>query len=484
MLDCVCSCRVGPLTHCENANDPRVGQAACLSQVRPIQQRVVASAESGSRGVTGADTFGHSLIRHTLFMSDVPSQRSLSAGSDHENPGGFSHIAALDGIRGVAILLVLVDHLFWSNDHTGSRFLDALSAIRSSSYVGVNLFFALSGFLITGILLDTLHLPHFFRTFYARRGLRIFPLYYGFLVFLLLLTRPMHFVWSGWQYYYLTYTANLVVRGAYAPLYLSYFNINHFWSLQVEEQFYLFWPLVLYRFRRLETVLRISLVSCAVILGIRIFLIAMRKHPAFTSVYLPYGPTYSSADNILYGCALCVALRTRWREAVLSLAPHVLAASATVLLIAGILNHGLYWANDDYLPTRLFIPTLGFSLVGISCAAVIAMTLQAGSRTQLLFQNRILRFFGKYSYGIYVFHFSVFGGLSASLRFLLNSHLHSKTASVLIDGIVTGALTVAVALVSYHLIEVRFLRMKRFFGYNRTAIAMSSPGISRFSKGE
>lgn len=407
-------------------------------------------------------------------MSDVPSQRPLAAGSDGENPGGFSHVAALDGIRGVAILLVLVDHLFWSNDHTGSRLFDALSAIRSSTYIGVNLFFALSGFLITGILLDTLDLPHFFRTFYARRALRIFPLYYGSLVFLLLLTKPLHFVWSGWQYYYLTYTANLAFRRAFAPLYLGIFSINHFWSLQVEEQFYLFWPLVLYRFRRLETVLRISLVSCGVILGIRVFLIAMRKHPAFSSVYLPYAPTFSCADNILFGCALCAALRTRWRETVRRWAPRVLAVSAVVLITAGILNHGLYWANDDYLPTRLFIPTLGFSLVGISSAAVIAMTLNAGSRTQRLFQNRILRFFGKYSYGIYVFHFSVFGGISASLRFFLNNHLQSKAASVLIDGIVTGALTVAVAMASYYLIESRFLHLKRYFSYNRTATVKSS----------
>jgi peptidoglycan/LPS O-acetylase OafA/YrhL len=407
-------------------------------------------------------------------MSELPSQQPLSAGSDGENPGGFSHITALDGIRGAAVLLVLIDHLFWSNDHTGSSFLDFVSAIRSSAYIGVNLFFALSGFLITGILLDTLEFPRFFRTFYARRALRIFPLYYGSLIFLLLLTKPMHFVWSGWQYYYLTYTANLAVNRANAPLNLGIFNINHFWSLQVEEQFYLFWPLVLYRFRRLETVLRISLVSCAIILGIRIFLMAMRNHPGFTSIYLPYGPTFSCADNILYGCVLCVALRTCWRETVLGWAKRVLAASAIVLLVAGILNKGLYWANDSFLPTRLFIPTLGFSLVGISCAALIAMTLRSGSKTQLLFQNRTLRFFGKYSYGIYVFHFSVVGAVSASLRLFLNSHLHSKAASVFLDGIATGALSVAVALVSYHLIEVRFLHLKRFFSYSRSATTRSS----------
>ena len=79
--------------------------------------------------------------------------------ADSENPGGFAHTAALDGIRGAAILVVLVYHLLWSNPITGSPILDLLQEIRSATYCGVNLFFALSGFLITGILLDTLDAP-------------------------------------------------------------------------------------------------------------------------------------------------------------------------------------------------------------------------------------------------------------------------------------------------------------------------------------
>ena len=97
------------------------------------------------------------------------------------------HVPALDGVRGLAILLVLVSHLMLFNNRTGSRFGDSLSALRGLGWVGVDLFFVLSGFLITGILFDTLHDPHYFRSFYMRRFLRIFPLYYGFLFFLLVL---------------------------------------------------------------------------------------------------------------------------------------------------------------------------------------------------------------------------------------------------------------------------------------------------------
>jgi peptidoglycan/LPS O-acetylase OafA/YrhL len=394
-----------------------------------------------------------------------------SASGDRENPGGFVHIPALDGVRGIAILLVLFDHFFWANSNTGNPIFDLISQVRSASYVGVNLFFALSGFLITGILIDTIDVPHYFRTFYARRTLRIFPLYYGFLLLILMLTKPLHLVWSGWQYYYLTYTSNLAVARHYSPLELGYFNINHFWSLQVEEQFYLVWPLVVYRVRKAVTIVRISVIGCAAVLGVRIFLVLMRHHPGFENPYLPYSPTFSCADNILYGCCLCALLRTSRREAAMRVAPRVLAVSATVLLLVGIFNHGLRWDNDSFLPGRLFIPTIGFSIVGIGCAAVIAMALRPGSQTQRFFQSGALRFFGRYSYGIYVFHYSIFGSISGPLRLYFNNHFHSKALSILLVALIASGLTVLAALISYRFFESPILRLKRYFSYNSIVAA-------------
>jgi len=393
--------------------------------------------------------------------------------SDKENPGGFLHIPALDGIRGLAILLVLIDHLLVANNTTGSRALDILAQIRSSTFCGVNLFFALSGFLITGILLDTLNVPHFFKTFYARRTLRIFPLYYGSLIALLLLTRPMHFDWAGWQIYFLTYSSNLALWRT-APLRLGFFNINHFWSLQVEEQFYLVWPLVVFRVRRPESLVRISLLGAAAVLALRIVLTIMRGHPGFTNQYLLYSPTFSCVDNILWGCCLCALLRSQWRTTVVRLAPRLLAVAASILLVAGIHYHGLDGVHPEHGD---FNPTLGYSLIGLSCAAIIAMTLQPGSRTQRFFNWRFLRFFGKYSYGIYVFHYSLDGALSGRIRALLNAQYHSKAFSVLASALIVGTLSVLVALLSYHLYEVQFLKLKRFFSYNRaaTTVTISEP---------
>jgi peptidoglycan/LPS O-acetylase OafA/YrhL len=372
-----------------------------------------------------------------------------------------NHILALDGIRGLAILFVLYDHLFWSNPNSGNPIFDFLNAIRASSFVGVNLFFALSGFLITGILLDTVTSPNFFRTFYARRTLRIFPLYYGVLLVLLLLTRPLHFAWNGWQYFYLTYTSNLALWPPRAPLILQRISIDHFWSLQVEEQFYLVWPLILYRVRSLRSLIRLSIVACIVTLFIRIALVAGR--PYLSNVYLPYSSTFSCADNLLFGCCLCALLRTTLRQQVLDFAPRIFALCALVLVAAAIPNHGLDWK------TSIFIPTVGFSLIGISCASLIAMSLRPGSRTKQLFNNPILRFFGKYSYGLYVFHYPLGCLLTQPIRFFIDAHFHRKVLGVIAGAIIVFTVSTLAALMSYHFFESPFLKLKKHFTYRKSA---------------
>lgn len=405
---------------------------------------------------------------------EAPSEDTVTAAAsvatvrDKENPGGFAHIPALDGIRGLAILLVLIDHLFWANDQTGSALLNLFAQIRDSTYCGVNLFFALSGFLITTILLRTLNVPHYFKIFYSRRTLRIFPLYYGFLFFILLLTPALHLVWSGWQYYYLAYIANLALWRTHIPLDLKYFNISHFWSLQVEEQFYLVWPLVVYRVRKPESIVRISLAGCALILCIRLFLVSMQGHPHFTYYYLPYSPTFSCADNILFGCCLSALMQSKWRTRTLELAPRIFAVCFSILIVVGIVNHGLEWSGPRH-PAHFFIPTFGFTLFGITSASLIALCLLPGL-TQTIFSHPILRFFGRYSYGLYVFHFSISGLLQQSLRPYLYAQTHSKLLSVCGQALAAGVISVLVALLSYHLYEVQFLRLKRFFSYDTTPL--------------
>ena len=138
----------------------------------------------------------------------------------------------LDTIRGIAVLGVLFLHGFswqYAGLHFGTLARMVLAATQPG-WLGVNLFFVLSGFLITGILLDSKQAPHFYRTFYTRRALRILPAYYALLILLLLLhSSSAGFV--GLSFVYLANVTDLFgIACGYGPL----------WSLAVEEHYYLF----------------------------------------------------------------------------------------------------------------------------------------------------------------------------------------------------------------------------------------------------
>jgi peptidoglycan/LPS O-acetylase OafA/YrhL len=406
-------------------------------------------------------------------MTSTPSIQ-VSA-PDTENPGGFSHLPALDGVRGLAILLVLTDHILFWNGHTGRWFLDVLAEMRGCTWVGVNLFFALSGFLITGILMDTLAIPNFFRTFYARRALRIFPLYYGVLIVLLLLTRPLHLSWGGWQFFYLTYTANLALWWD-KPLLLSHFRIVHFWSLQVEEQFYLLWPLVVYSVKKPAKLIRFSLIACVAVLIIRVLVVVMRV-PSTQYIYLPNTATFCCCDNLLYGCALALLVRTRWRNKVLSWAPLLFVACVAPIAVERSMHLGLSWANT------FFMPTLGFSLIGIGSASLVAMALRSGSFAQRVFTFSVLRFFGRYSYGLYVFHYSVEGFFGAPLYTFFFEHVHVRGISGLLSSGTVLAASLVLAMLSYHLYEVHFLKLKKYFSYSGSAKRLQTSAIETVGLG-
>src|ERR1700761_8041685 len=129
--------------------------------------------------------------------------------SNELKPTSSRHYPALDGLRGIAILAVFCYH-FGGGSKSSNWLIQAWSSIADTGWMGVDLFFVLSGFLITGILYDTAHKPHRVRNFYARRSLRIFPLYYGVLLLFLLLTPVLQLHWKPGHLLYFFYLSNMM----------------------------------------------------------------------------------------------------------------------------------------------------------------------------------------------------------------------------------------------------------------------------------
>ena len=158
------------------------------------------------------------------------------------------HISRLNGLRGTAVILVMFYHFYEGFEGTG-RWSKALYYLVETGWAGVDLFFVLSSFLITRILLEAKGQPHYFRNFYFRRVLRIFPLYY-FSLILMVYCIPL--LWPNWEasdiVFYRTHSLWVF---AHAINLISFFTNNggflfHYWSLSIEEQFYLLWPMLIF----------------------------------------------------------------------------------------------------------------------------------------------------------------------------------------------------------------------------------------------
>jgi peptidoglycan/LPS O-acetylase OafA/YrhL len=338
------------------------------------------------------------------------------------------HIPGLDGLRGLAILAVIVFHT-----------MGASSQIASVGWMGVDLFFVLSGFLITGILIDARTEDAYFRTFYARRVLRIVPVYVAFLA-VCLWTRQLAPSVQGWYWSYLV-NVWLAVRGwASGP--------THLWSLAVEEQFYLVWPLVVWLLppRALPRVA----IGCVVVAELcRIALALAGADPRVSYLLLP-----TRMDALAVGAFLACAVRDKAiLESVLRCRWWGAGVALCTLATARVLAHSF-----DF--QRVEIQLLGY----LAIAALSGSLVLAVSQQPMLFANPVLRFFGRYSYGIYVWHWLVMAILPP---------LHGRWAFVVVLGV-----TSAVALASWYLIEQPFLRLKRFVPYSPRARRTVSPSLT------
>lgn len=361
---------------------------------------------------------------------------------------GREHIPSLDGVRGIAILLVLMFHsLLVQEDSLPAA---PIYAVAGSGWVGVNLFFVLSGFLITGILLDTQKRRHSLRNFYARRALRILPLYYTALVLFFYVLPREPFPELAWhddrQILYWTYLQNWAIAalGSWPPVP----NLNHLWSLNIEEQFYLVWPLAVFGLgrRRLLWLCGLAIAGC---LGLRIFLLL--QGTPWISVYVN---TFARMDDLAVGAAVACLARGPRGLAPLVPAARILGGACLLYLTTTIVMHGslVLWDHRTV--------TIGFSVASLAfgCGLVTILCVSPQSIANRLLSSAPLRTFGKYSYALYVFHLPIVVLLQSTIRIDMPG-----SVPYLMFLFAVTVLSLLVSLVSWYVIELPFLRLKRYF---------------------
>ncbi len=371
------------------------------------------------------------------------------------------HLPALDGVRGLAILMVLGAHMFSSNSAANGRVATFLGDLLNYGFFGVDLFFVLSGFLITGVLVDSLDDSGYFSKFYSRRALRIFPLYYGVLLVLLVLTPVLHFHWEGMGWLLGLYLQNL------RPEQLTGFqpgpgtNLTHFWSLAIEEQFYFVWPAVVFFVRDRRKLLTVTLAVSASALVLRLLLLG-----AGVSDNLIRMSTFTRADTLLLGGALALLYRSELWPRVLRLAPYGFWAALLVILGSIKLFGREFFPLAPYPRTMEFwIYGPRYTLLALASACLLACALTPVSTCKRLFEAPVMRFFGRYSYGIYVLHAVLLPLLLGTQRAAIVHLTHSKLLGVFGAGISTLALSIVAAYLSFHLYEKPFLRLKQYVAY-------------------
>jgi peptidoglycan/LPS O-acetylase OafA/YrhL len=373
------------------------------------------------------------------------------------------HVKTLDGIRGLAILLVMIHHLFVLTPQ--NRIENAFASVAHLGAHGVDLFFVLSGFLITGILLAGRGESHQLRNFYARRVLRIFPLYYAVLAFSFLilptLMRALPLAASKlarfegttqeW-YWYVLYLSNFAIAHAGA---FRHGVLDVTWSLAIEEQFYLLWPAIvlLLNRRQLEFVC-LGIIVAALLCRIAVYATGYTWIQAYVL-------TPCRMDALAVGGLLAAHVRSgHWNQRALVVASKRFFAIAMLLIASAV---GMGYAQD-YSP---LVYTIGFSVIAMVCGAglLIVRYSPPGSLINRIFSSKLLTIYGRYSYGIYLFHLPIRAAIrdlafgDSQFRKLPGSPLLWQAAFYLIG----CAAVLPPAVLSYHLFEKRFLNLKRYF---------------------
>lgn len=379
-------------------------------------------------------------------------KREGEAAALTEAGAGLDHLPALDGLRGLAVLLVVPHNLRLAAE-PHDLWTRLLTAVLDRGWIGVQIFFVLSGFLITRILLRTRPASNYYSGFYARRGLRILPLYYATLLVMLVLL-PLAGVQvkqdTSLHVYLWTFLSNYVQ--AFHPGGVA---VPHFWSLAVEEQFYLLWPFLV-RYASTRQVLRLCMAVAVLGLGTRCLLIHLGMPEAAVYEWTP-----CRMDALALGgavAALCeMGTGAAW---------FATRRRAPWLLMLALLGLGLA-VSKGYAQFGLLPETLGYTFLALGCAALVWGLVLARRGVAVPWLGWLswpaLRSVGRHSYGMYVLHVPLGTLLLIPLAERLGWNVHPGLAVQLGYVLLGLALSYVLAALVYHGFEKRFLALKHRF---------------------
>jgi peptidoglycan/LPS O-acetylase OafA/YrhL len=375
---------------------------------------------------------------------------------------GHRHYSALDGIRGTAILMVFICH-FGGGSKSPNPAVHLVGLIAQGGWSGVTLFFVLSGFLISGILWDARNSERWWRNFYMRRALRIFPVYYAALL-LVFLTAAL--AGKGVQslkhlWIFALYLQNLPFTtwvGTGSPLWIS-----HLWSLAVEEQFYLIWPFLLLRAKSLDQAKWL----CVGVFFLS-FVFRWASWHVLANPMAHAGGLTAQCGSLAVGGYLAMCFRQPQVWIRVQRSAHYLAPALLVTFI------GIALRSGSFQTTGELIYVAGIVCIALFFGALLALAMGTGVTNRIMVVAPLRRM-GKISYCFYVIHvlfIPAFLWVTTSIA----PHASEGTRAVL-DAIVAGGFSYLLASLSLRYFELPFLKLRSNFcqAPPLTVVSPSSP---------
>lgn len=375
-----------------------------------------------------------------------------------------NYIKGLDGLRAIAISWVMLAHVSAASKwNPNGQFDQIFQLISNTGWIGVQLFFVISGFLITKILLENKNRPKALKFFFIRRSLRIFPIYY-FSLFLAFFIYPIVFEPTARfsceqdnQVWFWLYLNN------WTRAYIDFKVFPHLWSLAIEEQFYLIWPFIVTMLSRS----RMVLVTVLMIFSAPIFRFYLYYHfPVWgeeseIGARAAYNFTFARWDSIAIGSLL--AIFSSKKQTIEWLGNKALAIGAVLVFLIGyqtVMTGGFAAVSSGF---GLFSQTLSAFLSGL--ILVVVLNNKWSISVRVLEQN-FIRVVGKYSYAMYIFHLPIMLIWISCVKPIMVSNVENVgIIFVLVNYVSVFLLSFAIAALSWRYIESPILSLKTKFSY-------------------